>query len=220
MRFHNLIRAAENKYNRLLTLLILIYLASPFLVDQSIGNLIVFLWFWGAITIVVYQIQRNRKMLRFQIGLMCVALLLRSLSYLSYTSLDFNRFFEIFSISILLVFLMLSIYLILRELTVAEQVTADIIKGGICVYFLLGFLWTVMYDVIYSLDINSFHAATPTLSRADLNHFSFTTLTTIGYGDITPVSEMARVLANLEGIVGVIYPTVFIARLVSLHSNR
>ncbi|MEM6521441.1 MAG: ion channel, partial [Cyanobacteria bacterium P01_C01_bin.70] len=45
-------------------------------------------------------------------------------------------------------------------------------------------------------------------------HFSFTTLTTLGYGDIIPVSEVALVLANLEAIIGQIYPAVFIAVLV------
>lgn len=220
MRFRDLVRAAENKYNRLLTILVLIYLFSPFLVDWPIGNLIVFFGFLGGIIVVVYQIQRSRKTLRLQIGLIVFALLLKFLSYLPSTPLPFDRAFEIFSTIIFLAFLSLSIYLILRELAVAEQVTADIIKGGICVYFLFGFLWASMYIVVYSFDANAFNAASTTVTSADLTHFSFTTLTTVGYGDIAPASEVARVLANLEGMVGVMYPTVFIARLVGLFSSR
>lgn len=220
MWFRNLIHAVENKYNRLLTILIVIYLASPFLVDWSIGNLIVSVGFLGAIIIVVYQIQRSRKTLRFQIGLVCLALLLQLLSYLPDTSLDFDHLCEYSSTVIILAFLALSSYLILRELTIADQVTGDIVKGGICVYFLFGFLWAGIYNIVYSFDVTSFNAASTPLTRSDLTHFSFTTLTTVGYGDISPVSEIARVLANLEGIVGVMYPTVFIARLVSLHSTR
>lgn len=220
MRLRDLIRAVENKYNRLLTVLILVYLSSPFLVDQTIGNLIVFFIFLGAILVAVYQIQRSRKALRFYIGLVVLAMLLRTLGYLPSPLPGFNSFFEILSIVIFLAFLTLSIYLILRELTIAKQVTADIIKGGICVYFLFGFVWTGMYDIVHTFDPNSFNAVSENISRADLTHFSFTTLTTVGYGDISPASEIARVLANLEGMVGVMYPTVFIARLVGLHSSR
>jgi hypothetical protein len=220
MRFYQLVQAAENKYNRLLTTLIVIYLTSPFFVDRPVGNFVVFFVFLGSIIIVAYQIQRSRRTLSLYIGLVLVALLLRSLSYLPSTSLNFNRLFDVFSTIIFLAFLSLSIYLILRELTIARQVTADIIKGGLCVYFLFGFLWTALYGIIYSLDANSFHAASSVITRADLAHFSFTTLSTVGYGDITPVSEIARVLANLEGMVGVMYPAIFIARLVGLHSNH
>ncbi|HEY9661914.1 MAG TPA: potassium channel family protein [Allocoleopsis sp.] len=220
MWFHNLIQAVENKYNRLLMILIGIYLSSPFLVDQSIGNLIVFLGFLGAIIIVVYQIQCSRKTFRLQASLVGLALLLKVLSYVSYPPLHFDRLFAIVSNIILLVFLVFSVYWILRELTLTDQVTEDIVKGGICVYFLFGFLWAGVYELVYTFDPHSFHAVSLPLTRGDLTHFSFTTLTTVGYGDISPVSKIARVLANLEGMVGVMYPTVFIARLVSLHSTR
>jgi hypothetical protein len=220
MRLRDLIRAVENKYNRLLTILILLYLSYPFLTGWSIGNIIVLFFFLGGIIVLVYQIQHSKRTLRFYVGLVFLALLLQILSYLPSSSLDFNRFSEILSTFILLAFLALSIYLILWELTLTEQVTGDTVKGGICVYFLFGFLWMAMYDIVHSFDASAFNAASTSLSRADLMHFSFTTLTTVGYGDISPASEIARVLANLEGMVGVMYPTIFIARLVGLYSNR
>lgn len=219
MRFHNLIQAAENKYNRLLTILILIYLSSPFLVNWSIGNVILFFFFLGAIVLVIYQIQHSKRALRLHIGLIALAMVLRGLSYSTSTLPNFSQVFEILSTNILMTFFALSIYLILRELAIAEQVTADMIKGGICVYFLFGFLWLEMYDMVYSFDASSFTAASKIINRADLAHFSFTTLTTVGYGDISPASEIARVLANLEGMVGVMYPAVFIARLVGLYQK-
>lgn len=220
MRLRDLIRAVENKYNRLLALLILIYLSSPFLVDWAIGNVILFFFLLGAIVIVIYQIQHSKRALRLHIGLIALAMVLRVLNYSTSALSHFNQVFEVLSTSILMAFFALSIYLILRELTIAEQVTADMIKGGICVYFLFGFLWLEMYDIVYSFDANSFTVISKNISRSDLAHFSFTTLTTVGYGDISPASEIARVLANLEGMVGVMYPAVFIARLVGLYSSR
>lgn len=219
MQLRDLIHVAENKYNRLLTILIIIYLFSPFLVDFPIGNLVVFIVFFSTILLVAYQIHPSPKTVRTYLSLLVFTVLLRGLSSLPLTSLNADRVLEIASSSILLAFLTLSIYLMLRELTIAEQVTADLIKGGICVYLLLGFLWANLYGIIYSFDVHSFTATSATVSRADLTHFSFTTLTTVGYGDIAPVSQIARVLANLEGIVGVLYPAVFIARLVGLNSK-
>jgi hypothetical protein len=52
---------------------------------------------------------------------------------------------------------------------------------------------------------------------ASLFYFSFTTLTTLGYGDITPAGKFAQVLANMEAIAGQVYLAIFIARLVGLH---
>jgi hypothetical protein len=219
MRLRDLIRAAENKYNRLLTLLVLIYLSSPFLADWAIGNVILFFLFLGTIVIVVHQIQHSKKLLRLHIGLIALAMVLRVLTYSTSALPHFNQVFEVLSTSILMAFFALSIYLILRELAIAEQVTADMIKGGICVYFLLGFFWVALYDIVYSFDANSFTAASKTISRSDLAHFSFTTLTTVGYGDISPASEIARVLSNLQGMVGVMYPAIFIARLVGLYQK-
>lgn len=220
MAFRQLFRATKNKYNRLLAILSLIYLFSPFLLDSLMGNMIVFFFFSIAIIIVVYQIKQSKWALKVYITLVALALLPRVTSYFLSRFSHFERFFELFNTLTFLTFIALSVYLILRELTFVEQVTADIIKGGICVYFLLGFFWADVYNIVYIFDASSFHVTSTTISRADLTYFSFTSLTTVGYGDITPMSETARVLANLEGMVGVMYPAVFIARLVSLHGNR
>lgn len=216
MRIHDLVRAAENKYNRLLTILVLAYLMSPFVLEQSLGSLIGFFVCLGAIIVVVYQVQYSQWLLRSYLGLVGLTLVLRIGSHPSIMP-NATSWFAILSTLIFMVFLALSIYLILRELALVERVTADIVKGGICVYLLLGFFWTAIYSIIYSLDAQAFTAPSTPLTQADLTHFSFTTLATVGYGDIAPVSDVARVLANLEGMVGVIYPTVFIARLVSLY---
>lgn len=216
----NFVRATRSKYNRLLATLILVYLFSPFLADRSIGSLIMSLIFLGGIVVVVHQIQKSRWTLRLHIGLLSFGLTMKTLSNITLASPQVSFIFGMLSALIFLAFLSLSIYLILWELTFSERITPDIIKGGICVYFLIGFLWSVLYDIIFSFDADSIHASFKAINRSDLIYFSFTTLTTTGYGDIIPVSQVARVLANLEGMIGVMYPAVFIARLVSLHSRN
>jgi uncharacterized membrane protein YhdT len=220
MKFHQLMRATENKYNRLLTSLISIYLISPFLVDRPLGDLLVFFFFSLSLIITVYQIERRKSALRFNIGLFVIAFLLRAFRTTTPFYRDFSRWFDLSSTLIFLAFISLCVYSILRELIPTERVTSDIIKGGICVYFLLGFFWAATYNIVQIFDSDSFSSVAITITRHDLWHFSFTTLTTVGYGDISPVSKVARVLANLEGIAGVLYPAIFIARLVGLQNGR
>ncbi len=218
MRLRQLIQATENKYNRLLISLSLIYLISPFWVDQPLGDLIVFSFFCLSLIVVIYQIESRRIALNIYLGIVSFALIIRAFG--DYVSLSYARGLEIMSTSVFLVLISLSIYLMGRELIRVEQITSDIVKGGICIYFLLGFFWASMYNLVNIFSVNSFNSASQSVNSADLVHFSFTTLTTIGYGDVSPVSKLARVLANLEGIFGVMYPAVFIARLVGSHDNR
>ncbi|NCR60530.1 MAG: two pore domain potassium channel family protein [Microcystis aeruginosa LL13-06] len=220
MKFRQLIQATENKYNRLLVNLVLLYIIYPFLVYLPLGDLLVFFFFSLSLIIAVYQIARSKLALRFNSGLFVIALLLRAFGTIIPIYSDFNLWFDLSSTLIFIAFISLCVYSILRELIPTEQVTSDIIKGGICVYFLLGFFWAAAYNIVQIFDPDSFSSAAQTVNQADLLHFSFTTLATVGYGDIVPTSKTARVLANLEGMTGVLYPAVFIARLVSLHNGR
>jgi voltage-gated potassium channel Kch len=113
------------------------------------------------------------------------------------------------------VFMTLSIYFIIREIFSRATITTDAIKGGIVAYFLVGILWFEIYRIINCFDSTSFS----TNQDFEFLYFSFTTLATVGYGDIVPLSKLAKILANLEGIVGVLYPTIFIARLVGLYEQ-
>lgn len=220
MKFRQLMRATENKYNRLLANLLSLYIIYPFLVYLPLGDLLVFFFFSLSLIIAVYQIDRSKLALRCNIGLFVIALILRVFGTIIPIYRDLTGWFDLSSTLISLAFVSLCVYSILRELIPAEQVTSDIIKGGICVYFLLGFFWASAYSIVQIFEPDSFSSAPKTVNQADLLHFSFTTLATVGYGDIVPTSKVARVLANLEGMTGVLYPAVFIARLVSLHNGR
>ena len=103
-----------------------------------------------------------------------------------------------------------------------EQVTSDTIAGSICVFLLFGIIWTLVYQAIYFFDRSAFNnIATESLSptaTVDLLYYSFATLTTLGYGDITPVSRLGRMFAVTQAIVGQLYLTVLVARLAGLYA--
>lgn len=115
--------------------------------------------------------------------------------------------------------------LILTDIFRAKMVTLDIIAAGISVYLFFGNICGFIYAIIARVDSNAFNIPETTASYLgdsliDLSssmYFSFVTLTTLGYGDITPINEFARSLAFLEAAMGQIYLTVLIASLVGIH---
>lgn len=100
------------------------------------------------------------------------------------------------------------------------EVTTHRVQGAVAVYLLLAMTWSFAYALVATVDPNAFQETG--VSNADEmdNHrymyFSFVTLTTLGLGDILPMSPAARLLVMLESIVGALFPVVLIARLVSL----
>ena len=100
------------------------------------------------------------------------------------------------------------------------NVTHHRVQGAIVVYLLAGLAWGYGYEIVALLQPGAFRIAVVTggdfLRPGLFRYFSFATLTTLGYGDILPLTPVARSLATLEAIVGQLYPTVMIARLISL----
>ncbi|MGK7944032.1 MAG: ion channel [Microcystaceae cyanobacterium] len=113
-------------------------------------------------------------------------------------------------------FLSLSILFLGRKINQAEVVDEDTLLGGISIYLLFGILWYIFYHLVYIFDQNAF-SQNLEMPNYHLLYFSFTTLTTLGYGDISPVNKIAMGLTNTEAIIGQLYPAIFLARLVSLY---
>jgi hypothetical protein len=109
--------------------------------------------------------------------------------------------------------------LILKHIFKQDDVTLETIYGAIVVYIFIGLMWVFLYNLTELLHPGSFSVAAilEAESKKALYFFSFVTLTTLGYGDITPLSALARSLAMLEAIVGQMYIAVLIARLVGIH---
>ena len=112
---------------------------------------------------------------------------------------------------------------LLRFVLRAPVVTTDVLCASISAYLMLGLMWTMAYWLVDQLTPGgafSFNTNAGTRSINGFNgfYFSFITLSTVGYGDITPVSKVARMLAAMEAMTGLLYVAVLIARLVSLYS--
>jgi len=132
-----------------------------------------------------------------------------------------------------LVFILFVQYQLLHFIFRAPRVNSEVLCAGISGYLLLGILWTAAYRIVSGLhpvdlvhpELNPFAftvgaTAPHTLSQFEAYYFSFITLSTVGYGDIVPLSYGARTLAMMEAMTGTIYLTVLVSRLVSMYSSQ
>ncbi len=124
-----------------------------------------------------------------------------------------------------LVFVVFLVVQFLRFILRAPRVNAEVMYAGISVYLLLGLSWMFAYQLVARLVPGAFAFSTGPASGQTMDgftayYFSFVTLTTVGYGDITPVTNGARALAAMEAMTGTLYVAVLISRLVALYSSQ
>ena len=117
----------------------------------------------------------------------------------------------------------------LRSVLKYKEVTSETISMSISVYLLLGLTWGLLYVVIFAFQPQAFgfgSSPAPILASEQQNvfplfiYFSLTTLSTIGFGDITPLTLQARYAAVAEGITGQLYLAILVARLVGMQMSR
>jgi voltage-gated potassium channel len=120
-----------------------------------------------------------------------------------------------------LLFLALTTIVILTTVFRLSEVTTDAVAGALCGYLLLGVAFGHMYSLFELAAPGAFHGgglaadgADPGTVHAVLTYFSVATLTTVGYGDVTPTTGATRGLANVEAIVGQFYLAVVVADLI------
>jgi ion channel len=121
--------------------------------------------------------------------------------------------------TLLLLFLVLLNAVILIRVFREGPVNRHRIQGSILAYVVLGLIWSQAYQLVEIVHPGAFNlpaALTDEARSVSLNYFSFVTLTTVGYGDITPVLPISRSLATLEALTGQLFPAILIARLVAL----
>jgi hypothetical protein len=118
------------------------------------------------------------------------------------------------------IFLAMTAYVVFGGVTRATRINSDTIIGAICVYLLIGYTWANLYALVEFADPGSFnipaHAgAGNVIAEYTFGYYSFVTLTTLGYGDVTPLSYAARTLSWMEAVAGVTYMATIVAFLVA-----
>ena len=108
------------------------------------------------------------------------------------------------------------VVLLVRNLLSQRVITANLIYCAISIYLLIGIMWAGIYTVLEGISPGSFSGTSET---TDLLYFSFVTLTTVGFGDVAPLSILAKRLAIFEAAMGGIYMAIIIAMIVGRYMS-
>jgi hypothetical protein len=112
--------------------------------------------------------------------------------------------------------LLLTVVLVLRHILMLPAVTAQSIYGAISVYLIIGLMFASWYSAMYWLNGRTFFSQGSHLgATSDFQYFSFTTLTTLGYGDLTAARSAGRAIAVIEAMTGQIFLATLVAKLVA-----
>ncbi len=213
---HNLLGEGK-RFTILLVALLIMFLVLPLFSGQKgvfafMNDLVFTLLMIAA----VYSLCENRKFLFYAWLLGLPAVLLRW-SFWAYPEPFLWKGSYLFAIALLL----FSAYKLLSFLMRVTKVGQETINAAICVYLSLGVAWAMAYVLLELLLPGAFriaeYAKDSQIMVLEMVYYSMVTLTTLGYGDITPVTPLAKNLSALEAIIGQVYLTVLVARLVSLN---
>jgi hypothetical protein len=130
--------------------------------------------------------------------------------------------FSIFNVVVGFVFDVLIVVVIFRHVFARDEPNSETIFGALCIYLLAGFSFASLYEMVAAAEPYAFfldpHTNLHTSpGRFDFIYYSFATMTSLGAAGITPVSPQARSLTILEGVLGVLYLAVLIARLMGAY---
>jgi hypothetical protein len=109
---------------------------------------------------------------------------------------------------------------VLRSLREKQAVTVEAVLGVLCVYILLGMFFAALYGTIEHLGSGSFFAQGTKATVSNCLYFSFTTLTTVGYGDLTASSNLGHTLSVCEALIGQIYLVTVVSVIVANLGRR
>jgi len=207
----------RERYVHLLIALLLMFVLYPLAMETGLAR-----WFRVVMMLVLaasaYAVSRRRRVLVIALALGLPALAAQA----SAIALPGRDTF-IVAACLGFLFLIFVTVVILGSVLSPGKVTRDKIAGAICVYLLLGMVWAFVYTLLGHTQPGAFRIPEEVMlgmgqgSQYTFFYYSFVTLTTLGYGDITPTTPFAQTLAWLEATIGQLYMAILIARLVGLH---
>lgn len=203
----------KHGFRNLLFFLLLYIFISPFLVHYPSLAIITHSLLSFTLFFSVWAVQRQQNYRPLAIVLLIPVLALYWLGLYEFIPFDLLSAY-----ALLALFYILLIIAFGGQLNRAKRIDLQVIYGTLCLYLILGLLWGALYSLLHELRPGSFAGALLETPKGSLlttfNYFSMVTLTTLGYGDITPQTHAAGALCQVEAITGQFYIAVLVAWLV------
>ncbi|TAJ43411.1 potassium channel family protein [Methanofollis fontis] len=216
MRVHR--RLEGHKYLLLALPLVLLLVLYPYLENSAIGMLALKIVSTATLITAVFSVSERRGPFYFAVFLAVPAIGIGWSDYF----FQYPHIVLAQGISSILLYSFTTLA-ILRSI-IRGRLTDDMIFGAVAIYLLMGITWANAYSVAAAISPETFMLSGGggpggIMVFSDFLYFSFITLTTVGYGDITPLTAPVRSLAYLEAISGSLFMAVFIARLIGSLSS-
>lgn len=211
--------AVQGKVIYLLALIALVQFGYP-VTAYGAPALIAYELLYASMIVVGVLLGRDSRFHTVFLSLTGAMYLLASLMY----ALNRDAVWAVFITYLALIpYLGMLLWILGRFLAIAQTVTRDVLYAAVALYLLMGAIFVPLYGLLDVLLPGSFRDGTfpdAPLQWQQLVYFSYTTLTSSGYGDILPVSWWARSLANLEMIAGMLFVALVMSRLVALYTEK
>jgi hypothetical protein len=214
-RFHDW--RENNKTTFLLLLLIAIQLVYPYSLDLHGGAALINVVISLIMISATLAVSDNPTHTKIGVALVIPALAIRWLDMITGAVI-----LPVLTEMLEVVFFTYATYLVLRYVLGAGPITRDKLFGASAAYLLVATVFADLYHILERLSPGSFGVGDQLSEfslRMELGYFSLVTLTTLGYGDITPLTPKARSLVILEAFFGVMYMATLVARLVSMYKT-
>lgn len=204
-------------FENLLLWLFLYLVVSPFFETAPFARALINIVFGIVLLSAVAAMSRTSKILTPAIVLLALTLTLYCLDFLDVVSFSLQA-----TLATRILYLGLLIFSFTRLIMTSRKIDLNLICAALCLYLIVGLTWGSIYHLLDLLIPSSFSGhllstAASHIERAHyFNYFSFITMTTLGYGDITPQTRAAASLCQAEAILGQFFTVVLIARLVGI----
>jgi len=212
---HNiLLKHNNNRFQALLVFLVIYFASFPIVENLTITKHLLSFFYLLIIFSAVFSISETKKPLLISSSLLLFTLIFRWLHY--FYQLDTFYLFELSGTCLFWLYIATHI---LRFIIHQQHINAELVYAAIAVYFIIGLVWTSAYQIIELHNPHSFSIMNEIAYKKQelffqMWYFSMVTLTTLGYGDITPITMTARSFVILEAMTGQFYLAILIASLV------
>ena len=198
----------------LLASIILVFFIGPVAFDYGLLSIVnLEILFLVILIFSIFLHQHDSKLFKVTVASLIIILI-------NILFFDNNQSISQYFLKILIV--SITIVELFREIFKTKIIDSHIISSAISIYVLVGIFWYLLFMFLLMIDPDSFDIRNfnPEMVSIDMIYFSFTTLTTLGYGDITPLSYTAKMWSITEAMMGVMFLAVMISRVVSLFGSK
>lgn len=199
----------DSYYHKILIICITLLISLNFLIkDDIIRSAITSFFFSIVFLVAAFSVKTiNNRLLYFALGIIVIQLISNHITD--------NTFIYIFATVIIFIFFLVIVYKLIFQVAKSKVVNSVVILESINAYLLIGLSNSILAALINSVSETAYSFSNPVNeSFSDFIYYGFITQTTIGYGDISPISDLAKLHSITFGVVGQLYLTIIIAILV------